>query len=140
MSLTDVRTYFRTRMDSLNYEEWPDGFNFQNIPQTIINGAYHLETGEISSGPANQMVHRFLYPVLVRVFLRGYADPASAIDDAISQSETILADVLKASNRLSDIIQDVVPNTVSIVPLDPSNDNDLILEMDFTANVVCNFT
>lgn len=139
MSMTEVRTYFRARLNALNYREHPDGFNFENIPQTILDRSYHLEIGLITGSTANQETHNFSYPLTIRIFLKGFRDPAAKIDDAIGQAEVILADVLKPSNRLGVTIKDVVPDTVQVIPLDGTNDNDMILQMDFTTNLVCKF-
>jgi len=140
MSLVSVRPYFRARLDSLNYVEWTDGFNIENIPQTILNNSYHLAIETIDSGPANQLHHEFTFPVTLRVFLRGYRDPAAAIDDAISQAETILAEVLSPSNRLGTEIKDVTPESIDVRALADSNDNDIVLEMVFNTVIDCNFT
>jgi hypothetical protein len=139
MSLSQVRSLFRTRLDGLGYREWPDGFNFENIPDTILDRSYHIETGLISGTSANQTVHNFSYSISLRVFLKGYRDPAAAIDDAVSQAETILADILSPSVRLSTTIKDIVPDTITVEPFDISNDNDVILKMDFTADIKCLF-
>ncbi len=140
MSLSAVRQYFRDRMDSLDYEEWEDGFNTENIPQTISEGTYHIETGIITADRANQLTHRFTYPVTIRLFLQGFNDPAATIDRAILASEEILATVLSPVNRLGASINDIFPGTISVVPRDETNDNDIILEMEFNADIICDFS
>ena len=132
--------YFRARLNSLNYKEWEDAFNFDNIPQTRLDMAYHLEVGAIDSGPANQLAHQFSMPVVVRVFIKGGRDTKASRDDALSQSETILAEILKPSNRLGIAIKDVQPDGLTLNVLDTSDDNDIILEMNFTSIIWCNFT
>jgi hypothetical protein len=139
MSITAVLPFFRARLDSLDYTEHEDALNFENIPQTILNEKYHLEVGPILSGPANQLDHDFEYPVTVRVFLRGFVDTNSLRDDAISRAELILEEILKPSNRLGTTIKDVVPNNVEILPIAASNDNDMILQLDFTSIIKCKF-
>lgn len=139
MSLTNVKPYFRTRLDTLNYVEWPDGFNFENIPSNLLDRAYHLTIGSITSGPADNKRHIFTMPIVARIFLKGFVDPAAKIDDAVSQAETILASLLSIDDRLGTDIKDIVPDAIDIVPLDGSNDNHLILEMNFTAVINCEF-
>jgi len=140
MSLSAVRTYFRDRLDSLDYNEWTDGFNFDNIPETISTDTYHLTTGVISVERSNHLVNRFTYPVTIRVFFLGYNNPAEAIDTAISASEDILADILSPANRLGTSIKDVFPSTITVEPRAESNDNSVILVMEFNADIFCNFT
>jgi len=139
MSLVSVRQYFRDRMDSLSYSEWTDGFNFVNIPSTILNRSYHLEVGTISSNAANQHVHEFSYPITLRLFLKGYRDPSAAIDDSIVEIESIYSNVLSPTNRYSISIKDVVPNSVSVIPLDASNDNSIIVQFEFDTKIVMKF-
>ena len=138
MSFTAPRPYMRDLMDTLNYREWTDGFNFENIPSTIFDESYHLETGLVSGLPANQVVHQFDFPLTLRVFLKGFRDPASAIDDALLRADEINASVLSPSNRLSETtgIKDVVPGTVQVLPYDTTNDNAVILEMVFNFNLI----
>lgn len=139
MSFTAVRSFFRTRLDGLGYQEWTDGFNFDNIPSSTLDGTYHLTTGTITGGPSNSIVHEFDYSITVRVFFRGELDPASAIDDALAEAETIHADILAPANRLGTAIKDIEPGTVDALPQDVSNDNNVILEMVFNANIFCDF-
>jgi hypothetical protein len=141
MSFVNVLPYFRARLDSLNLNEWDDGFAVDNIPATIIDRAYHLRVGLIDSQPANQQTHAFQVPVEVRVFLKGYQDPKSAINDAMSLSENIHAEVLKLANRVgrTDGILDVKPLTTAIDPLADSNDNDVIVTLTYNVNLICYF-
>ncbi len=139
MALSDVRSYYRSKLDSLNYSEWTDGFNFENIPQSILDRSYHLEIGVITSGASSQTVFTFSYPITVRIFLKGFVDPSGAIDDAILQSETVLASVLDAQARYSENIKSIDPLSISILQLADSNDNDLILEMEFNNKIMNNF-
>lgn len=142
MALTDVRAYFRTRMNALSYKEWDDGFNVQNIPSTILNGSYHIETGSISGRPSPHIGHEFEYPVTVRLFLKGYRTPASAIDNSITAGQNILSGVLATANRLGNgsTIMDIVPVSIEPIRLDGTNDNSVILELQFVARVMMNFT
>jgi hypothetical protein len=139
MSFSSVRPFFRTNLDELGFSEWKDGFNFENIPDQILNNSYHIEVGQISGGPSNQLVHEFSYPVLVRIFLKGYLDPASGIDAAMEVVDNVYHQVLDPSVRLGTVIKDVIPDSVSVRPQDISNDNNIVLELGFSAILICNF-
>lgn len=140
MSFAAVLPYFRARMSALGYAEWDDSFNFKNIPENIVNGAYHLEFETATSGPANQQPHRFDSPVILRVFFKGYRDTKQVRDDALTNADTILAEILDPNNRLGTTLKDIVPSTIDIVTVDDSNDNDIILEMVFSTVFYCVFT
>lgn len=127
-------------MDTAGYTEWRDGFNFENLPSSILDRSYHIESGEIESTSSNHQVHEFNCPITVRLFLKGYLDPVQAIDDAYTDVESILAALLSPDDRLGTDVFDVVPGNIAIVPLATSNDNSLIVEMVFSAKTFMKFT
>ena len=135
MAISSVRPYFRARMKALNFKEHKDGFNFNNVPSTLQDKTFHIDSGDLTIGSANQLTHEIDYKVTVRVYKRGFRDPNAALDAVDQTTETILTEILKPSNRLGTDIKDVVPDAIRKVPLDNSNDNAIILEMDFTAKL-----
>lgn len=133
MGLTDVRQYFRDRMDAINYNEWRDGFNVDNIPSTVLDRSYHVESGSISTTASSHQPHRFDCPITLRVFFKGYNEPAQAIDDAYLYCESILGEILLPENRFNNPLTDVQPQDISVSPLTLQNDNAVILEINFLA-------
>jgi len=138
MSIVSVLPYFRARLDSLGYVEWRDAFDVDNIPENILDGAYHLTLGDVEITVANQTVHEFESPVIMRVFFKGYTnnDSSSTVDEVVTASETILASVLGASNRIGNDVKNIKPGRVSIAPKSGNNKNDLVLELTFTAQTM----
>lgn len=137
--LTEVRTYFRTILDSLGFREWSTAFSFDNIPSSILSNSYHMTVEPILSSAPSHQVHQFDYPITLRVFLKGYRDERESVDASIEVSEDILCAVLASTSRLGTTIKDIVPNSVQPIPLSGSNDNSIILEMSFTAKVFITF-
>lgn len=136
MSLTLVRPYFRTRLNALGYEEWPDGFDYEQIPETVIDESYHLTVGPISLVNTTHTVNEFSYPILLRVYLKGFRDPAAAIDDAVERGEAIICDVTKITNATQQGIKDVVFGSFEPVPKASTNDNIVLMDFSFTAKVI----
>jgi len=136
MSVTLVVPLFRTRMDGLDYSEWTDTFDIENIPSTILDKSYHVEVNDGSGGVINQHVQNVSMPVTLRVFRRGFRDPASMRDEMLGDMETIICDILLPAVRLSSGIKNIVFDSFSLLPLDDSNENSIILEMNFTAIVI----
>lgn len=133
------RSYFRTRMVALGYKEWKDGFNFENIPSTLLsrNKMFHIESPSASRSDAYDMQSQDVdQDITLRVFLKGYRDPASAIDDALSTEDTILEDILDSDNRLGATLKNVYFNNSQILPLDETNDNAVILEINLICRIV----
>lgn len=139
MCLAQVRTYFRNRMEALGYEEWRDGFNKDNIPSTLLDRVFHLESGDIAPTASNHQVHAFSSPITIRVYLKGFLDPASAIDTALESADLILDEILLPSNRLGTETKDVVPSSISVNPLTDNNDNSVLLELGFEAKTFKRF-
>jgi len=138
MSLVDVRKYFRDRMDTLGFKEWPDGFDFDNIPETIIDKAYHITTGSITQNSQNQTVVDLSYPITIRLFLKGFRNPAIAIDESIFEGEKIILECVNAVNANTLSIKNVMFLNMEPQPLDVSNDNIVVLLLSFEARVLLN--
>lgn len=138
--LTSSRSYFRSRLNSLGYKEWTDGFNVENIPKSLLDGSYHISSGSVSPTPSNHQVHEFVSDVLIRVYLKGYRDPAQAIDKAFEKAELVLGAVLLPSMRLAqDCIKDIEPGVIDVEALSASNDNSVILNMNFSVKTFNKF-
>jgi len=133
-SFSAIRPLFRTAMNSLiKFKEWKDAFNVQNIPSTIINDAYHIDTSSGGrKGAYDQNSQEIEHDVIIRVFKKGYRNTAEAIDAAMTDYGLILHTVLAPTNRLGSRIKNIYLNDVSIQPYDPSNDNIVLLEITFT--------
>lgn len=138
MSLTAVRQYFRDRMENLGFTEWTDGFAFDNIPETTISGTFHLTSGTVSQNSQNQTVVDMVSPITIRLFLKGFRDPASAIDESIYEGERIICECVSAANANNESIKDVQFLNMEPQPLDESNDNTVVLVMNFDARVFVN--
>lgn len=137
MSVASVLTFARTRMDALGYTEWDDGFNYENIPETLLDRAYHVEFGRVTQVQLDQNCVVLTVPHTVRVFLRGGADPQTKIDEATALGDTMIAAFLKASNRLTQsTLRSISFDELLILPVSGSNDNSLIVQASFTALVV----
>jgi hypothetical protein len=135
MSFSDLKPTIQSSMDGLGYVEWPDAFDFNNIPETIRDKSYHIEFGEIIGGSSNHQVHEFLFPIVLRVFLEGYRDISSARDDALVQVESIFGSILDPNNRLGECIKDIIPDSVLINSASESNKNDIIIQIGLSAKI-----
>ena len=132
MSFADTRKYFRDRMTGLGHKEWTDAFNFENIPETIQNRAFHIESNSMSGNVQNQTVLDASADVTVRLFLLGFRNPAEAIDSAIVFGDEAVCDIVNPKNANTQSgFQSVDFEEMQVLPRDESNDNSVILEMKF---------
>lgn len=136
MSLASVRPFFRERLEALGYKEHNQPFEPEEIGANIVDDSFHLETGLITSGPANQALHAFSYPMTIRIYKTGYVNLNEAVDESMAIGDTVLNDLLQMSTRLSqEFIKDIILNSIQPTPLGPSNDNVIVLELNVTAEL-----
>jgi hypothetical protein len=126
-------------MEALGYIEWRDGFNTEDIPATLIDNSFHIESGEIAPTASSHQVYEFDCPVTIRVYLKGFLDPVSAIDDAYTAVEAIYSGLLLSSNRHGTTVQDVKPLSLKVSPLTLQNDNAVLVEINFNAKTFMGF-
>ena len=135
--ITALRPYFRTQLNALGYKEWPGGFSFDNIPSTLLDGAYHIETIDSARrGPWSQQTQDIEFPVTIRVFLKGYRDVSQMMDDALSEYDSILTRVLDPTRRLTSSIKNIFPERMKLEAVAATNDNDAILEITFNCLII----
>jgi len=136
MSISNVRSFYRTQLETLGFDEWTDGFNFENIPSTILDKSFHIDVEPSTGGVINQHAQNVDMPVIIRVFRKGFRDPSNGIDLALLDVETIICAILAPSVRLSSDIKNVVLEGFSVNPLADSNDNAIMVEINFTNNLI----
>lgn len=137
MSLTAVRPYFRARLDSLGFNEWSDGFAFDNIPLNILDKSYHIETRTSSGDPINQQgAQTIRLDVTIRIMRKGFLNTSQLQDDVILDAENIIKECCKTSNRLTQTFKNIIFNGISIDPINSQDDNGAILTVNFTALVM----
>jgi len=135
MSLRNIYPYFRVRFKALGYEEWPDAFNRDNIPSTIINKSFHILTPNILGGTINQNHQNTSTTVSIQFVIKGYKEPTEAKEKAMWEIEKIVKSVCKIANRTSTLLNVVFQGAV-MNPLNSTDDNQVLVDMEFTAEVV----
>jgi hypothetical protein len=133
MSLSDFRNHFRTAMTGLGHNEWPDGFNYKNIPDNILDRSFHITSGAISGDTISQRSMKLEGAIAIRLFIKGYAGSADAIDKAIVYGEEILCTILASDQRLAVDVKNINFIDMSVEAIDVSNDNDVMLTVNFIA-------
>lgn len=133
MSMTACKAYFRTQANAIGLKEWKDGFSFSNIPSNIIDKSYHLESGPGVGVKLNQNDQEINFQMIVRIFVKGFRDPASGIDTAIALTEDLLEQALDPATRLTQTtgIKQVTFESVNFEPPIGDNDNLVIASVQF---------
>lgn len=135
MSLSNIYPYFRSRMKGLGYEEWPDGFNRDNIPSTIRNKSFHILTPDMVGGTVNQNHQDTSTSVSISFIINGYRDPTEAKEKAMLELEKIIKDIINIRNRTATLLN-VIFEGANMDALNSNDDNQVLVDMNFTAIVV----
>ena len=135
MSLSNIRTYFRSRLDSLGFREHVDGFETENIAETILDRSYHIYVSNIVGGPINHTHQDMSANVVISLYFKGYRNSTEGLETAETEVESIVKDICKVSNRTSSLLN-VIFEDVSLERRSESNDHSVLALMQFTAQVV----
>jgi hypothetical protein len=136
MALTAVRPYFRNLLNDLNYREWEDGFNVDNIPNTVLNRSYYVGPPSVSRRRQDQGDLEVDVLVQIEVIFKGYRNPRTGIDNAVEACQEILLQACNARNRLTAAIKDVQFQNMALEPLNAANDNHIRMRLDFMCIVI----
>lgn len=138
MSFALVHPYFQSAMSAVDseFKEWEDAFSIDNIPASIIDRSWHFRFFAGSYTGSAHTCLGFNVPVQISLVIKGYRNPKEAIDTAAQYADAIVQEVCKPSRRLNQVkIKNVLPSTVSIRELGQSNDNVVVLEIQFVCSI-----
>lgn len=138
MSLTNARAYMRARAEAIGLKEWKDGFDFDNIPANIVDKYFHIQSGRVVGIKNNQSDQEMNFSQTVRIFVKGFRDPASGIDSAIKVAEDYIKQCVNVANRVAQPngIKNVVFENADFGALSPSNNNGVIASLTFRVYVI----
>lgn len=137
MAFLDVKNYFRNFAVAQGLTEWRDALNIANIPENIVDKAFHVELGQFTQIQQNQDCIHLTMPLTFRFFVKAFRDTSGGYDKALAISETLLATVQAARNRATQTnIKNVQLSTGRLAPIDGSNDNTIMCEMIFSVLVI----
>jgi hypothetical protein len=143
MTLGGLRPFFTGILNTplLKLKEWPDAFHVDNIPGNILDGAYHIDIGQMAVSTDN-VLHSFVAPVTVRMFFKGYRNPQQAKDAALDKAQVILNAVLSPSMRLhgDSNLKNIKFVSMRPIPLGQTNDNAIVLELVFECVLIYRFS
>jgi hypothetical protein len=139
MSITNIKTYFRTHLDANGFSEWTDAFNVNNIPSNILDKAYHIQFDSINGEKMHGENQTTKSIVLVRMFFKGFRNPNEGIDTALSESNDVILDIMKPTNRFGTDVKNTKFLTMSLEPVSDSNDNSIVVTSRFEVTTVFDF-
>ncbi len=134
MSMTNVRSYFRTHLKAKGFTEWVNGFDDDNIPNTKLDKIFHLHPIQVTGVATLNQAIQFKARQVVIVIFKGYADPPKSIDTAILQAENLIQELMLTSSRASQTFQNLTLRAIKIERAAKDTD-DSKMTMDFEADV-----
>ena len=143
MSIQHIKPYFRTRMSALGYrKEHPEAFDVEEVPSTIIDETFHILLGDLTGISITQNHQVIEVPVGLQMFFKGYRSEEDGRLRAMEAMEDIIKECCTAVNRVtqaSDGIKNVEFATGVAVPMDESQDNITLLQMEFVVLYTLDF-
>lgn len=134
--LDAIKPYFSDKLESLGYKQWNDGFNFENIPSTVLDNSFHVFIPTINGISLNQGNQELEVTTLVRIFRKGFVNVADALNELTGDITDFLVLALLPADRLANPIKNVTFNVANLLELEASNDNAIIVEFDFTVRII----
>ena len=134
--MVNFQNYYKAKLKELNFREWEDGFNFENIPRSISDRAYHLSYSIAGVNTSGQILENQV-DTEVRIFFKGFRDTSSAIDSAMNEAVALRQSILSTVDIASFTEETILGiDSVSIIPEETqSNDNFIVIVLAFNTRV-----
>lgn len=139
MKLADIRPFLREVMNDQGFTEWPDGFNFENIPENIEEKAYHILTPSGDGGPISMHDQQIGVTNEIRIFRKGFRKPGETIDLIMSDLDNVICDMFHPENRFKGHLN-ITLDGFEINPLSDSNDNSVVATLNVNVKVTLGVT
>jgi len=140
MSLSNVRPYFRGKLEGLGFEEWRGSIESpENVPETMLEKVFHIGGSTINVvGPSHQ-THQFSLACPVTLFVKGFGDEAGALDASDAIILDVLCEVLSAADRSTENYLLINLDGIDREILNDDNNNALRIVFNFTAQTIQEF-
>lgn len=127
-------------MEALGYTKVRDAFDFQDVGNTKLNKAFHIEQGTITPESHDQATIDVDNPQTVRFYNKGNTDTDDVMTVTLLEADSIMNEAMDISARI-DGIRNVMFSEFSAVP--HSDDNNKIVRGELTLiykQVICPMT
>lgn len=144
MSYTLCKSYFRARVAELPNgtfaKEWVDTFNIDNVPETLIDGAWHLGSPDATSSQRNQVDLVQRQPIRFQAFFKGFREVERGFERAEAAAKLLIQKVVDPTiaTTQENELKNVEFRTKSIVRQSETSDNLVLLTLDFDVLLVFN--
>lgn len=139
MSLSQIRPFFSETLAAAGLTEWDDAFNFENIPSSLVDKAFHQQFVGFQGQTTTAQDIEIMGQVAVRCFFKGFRDPASAVQESVVMSEDVIRACVNPESFAGTQIKGIYFTSLDIQPYDETgNDNIVVAVIVFDVRVfVC---
>jgi len=131
MSLANVKTYLRTRLNSQGLSEFTEAIDTQNIPMTAVDKSYQLIFRNISRSSNSNEGLVLNYNMQIKIYRKGFRSTHAAVDFCAVEAESAISNLMAPQYRLTQtVIKNVNVDNVSIDAFAESNDNLCVTTLD----------
>ena len=99
------------------------------------NKSFHILTPSILGGPVNQNHQNTSTSVSIQYILNGYKNVTEAKEKAMLLNENIIKHICNIQNRTATLLN-VVFEGLTMHQLNTDDDNQVLVDLDFTASVI----
>ena len=139
MSLTNIKSLFRTRLEGQSFEEWEDAFNVENIPSNILDKAFHIQIGVITGDILNGENQTLTTELVLSMMFKGFRSPSEGVDTALQDGENVIIDICDPMVRLGTNVKNVKFLNMTVDPIADTNDNSIIVRQNYEVTTVLQF-
>lgn len=139
MSLTAVRPYIRLKAREIGLNEWADSFDFDNIPESILDKAFFIEMSDVTQAVKKNMLDQeMIMPCTVKIFTKGHRNPSGAIDTATQLIENLIKKCCDPKSALTQTsgIKNVAFDSARYEPISETNNNSVVASVVFRFLVI----
>lgn len=137
MSLSDVRPFFKARAKALGYQEHPEAFSEESLARVSGKRAF-IKLGQPQTQRADQNSASFTMPVSVDLYVGQGLDSIALEAKAFDAAEEFLKDVMSHRYNVTGVAG-VLARSITVEPLNQTNDKAPIARVEFTAIVAVGF-
>jgi len=138
--IKELRDFFKSNILECDpsLKEWKDAFNIDNIPESIIDNAFHIAIDDINTVEGDCSVTDQV-GVAVTLFKKGFRETQDAHDALLDKAIAIRLSSLNVSKYNQTFIRNVESVTTTATDIE-SNDNLIIVTTNYVAYLTLNIS
>lgn len=91
MSWSQVYDYFRTKLEANGLTEYVEGFDPDNIPSTLVDGAFWQNLRLVSGAGLTNQSLEVTIDHEITVYFKGFREPREAQKECLNRAELVIA-------------------------------------------------